>query len=214
MKLTLFIAIAILGVTNLVAAVPEPTLGAKGKLLVEENFDGKEMPQAWSTTAGRLHVAEGVLVASQDKAAGRLGLFRCEAPFQDAVIQIDFRFDGAQGLNIGSNPAPGELAKKGHLFSVMITPRMWNITEHNNKADRSSQSEALASASATFEQGKWYTLVLESKGDEVTARVEGKEPLRATSKDFHVKKPGLEFRVLGRSGGEVRFDNLRVWELK
>jgi hypothetical protein len=28
----------------------------------------------------------------------------------------------------------------------MITPAMWNITEHNDKADRKSQSKALASA--------------------------------------------------------------------
>ena len=48
----------------------------------------------------------------------------------------------------------------------------------------------------------------------VIAWVEGKEPLRASGQDFSAKKPGIEFRVLGRSGEEISFDNLRVWELK
>ena len=56
-------------------------------------------------------------------------------------------------------------------------------------------------------------VIVESKGSEVVARIEGKEPLRASSKDFSVKKPGIEFRVSGRDGEEVQFDNLRVWEL-
>ena len=52
------------------------------------------------------------------------------------------------------------------------------------------------------------------KGDEVVATVEGKKPLRATSKDFHVKKPGLVFRAGGKDTDEVQLDEVRVWELK
>jgi len=133
---------------------------------------------------------------------------------QDAVIQIDFKFDGARGLNVSVNPSPGELSKKGHLFSVMITRRMWNITEHNDKADRNSRSKALAAAPETFEAGGWYSLLIEMKGEEVAAQVEGKKPLRASSKQFRVKKPGIEFRVAGRDNEKVCFDNLRVWELR
>ena len=79
--------------------------------------------------------------------------------------------------------------------------------------DPASRSKALVSAPAHFEQGTWYTLVLETKGGDVVARVAGQEPLRATSPDFRVKKPGIEFRVSGRDNGKVLFDNLRVWEL-
>ena len=86
--------------------------------------------------------------------------------------------------------------------------------EHNNKADRNSQSKTLASARDNFETGRWYSLLIEMKGDEVVATIEGKKPLRVSSKDFHVKKPGLEFRVSGRDGEEILFDNLRIWELK
>lgn len=196
------------------AADPELTLGSKGALLLEETFDGEKLPDGWTQKAGGLRVADGVLHASQDRQAGRLGLFNCDVPMQDAVIQVEFKFDGCRGLNVSVNPAPGEVNKKGHLYSIMITPRLWNITEHNNKADRSSESKALAEEAATFEQGKWYVLVVENKGEEVIARIEGKPTLRASSPDFRAKKPGIEFRVLGRGNDEVSFDNLRVWALK
>ncbi len=63
------------------------------------------------------------------------------------------------------------------------------------------------------ELSKKVILLLECVGDNVVAHVEGKKALRATSQDFHVKKPGIEFGVLGRNRTEVSFDNLRVWEL-
>ena len=193
----------------------EPILGKKGRLLREEKFDGDTLPTGWSIKSGGVRVADGALHAGQKKERdGRLCLFNCAQPMQDAAIQIDFKFGGRGGLNVSVNPSPGELTKHGHLFSVMITPSMWNITEHNDKSDRNSRSKALASAPETFEPGRWYTLLLENKGDEVLARVEGKKPLRAASKDFRVKKPGIEFRVAGRDNEEVSFDNLRVWELK
>ena len=81
-------------------------------------------------------------------------------------------------------------------------------------AARQEKLESLDSWRETFKPGQWYSLLIEMKGDEVVATVEGKKPLRATSKDFHVKKPGLEFRVIGPNEQEVHFDNLRVWELK
>lgn len=68
--------------------------------------------------------------------------------------------------------------------------------------------------STTFEPATTYTLLLECKGDSVVAQIAGKEPLKATAPDFHVKKPGLVFRMGGKDGQEVAFDNVRVWALK
>src|SRR5712671_4607720 len=147
------------------AADLEPTLGKKGKLLLEEKFDGDTLPKGWTGKTGGLRVADGVLHAGQKKEDSRLGLFSREQPMQDAAIQVDFKFAGARGINVSCNPSPGEVRKHGHLFSVMITPRMWNITEHNDKSDPTSSSVALASAAASFVQGQWYQLLIETKGD-------------------------------------------------
>ena len=102
------------------AADPEPTLGRKGPLLLEEKFDGDMLPKGWTGKTGGLRVADGALHAGQKKDDGRLGLFSRELPMQDAAIQIDFKFAGARGINISCNPSPGELSKHGHLFSLLI----------------------------------------------------------------------------------------------
>ena len=145
----------IASVASVAAGGLEPILGKTGKLLLEENFDGDTLPKGWSSKSGKLRVGDGALRASQTKGE-RLCLFSRVQPMQDAAIQIDFKFGSARGINVSCNPAAGESKKRGHLFSVMITPVMWNITKHQDRLDPKSKVTVLTSAPATFEQGKWY----------------------------------------------------------
>lgn len=209
-----FIILGLLAAANVMGAVPEPTLGKKGKLLLEENFEAAALPKGWARNTGTLTVADGVLHASQLAKDNHIAAFRKALPLQDCAIQLDFKFAGATTFNLGFDPAPGELKKKGHLFSVVITPTGWTLTEHNDKADPNSKAKPHAKAAAKFAQGEWFTMLLEVKGDNVVVRVDGKEPLRATAKDFHVKKPGLVFRVGGKDGQEMLVDNVKVWALE
>ena len=196
------------------APEPTPTLGKKGKLLLEENFEAVALPKGWTKNTGVLSVAGGVLHASQLASDNHIGAFRKALPLQDCAIQLDLKLAGATTFNLGFDPAPGELKKKGHLFSLAITATGWTITEHNDKADPNSKVVSHAKAATKFAQGEWFTLLLEGKGDVVVATVDGKEALRATAKDFRVKKPGLVFRVGGKDGQEVLVDNVKVWALE
>lgn len=216
MKLSAFLLLtaALLAAFSAPAAELEPKLGKKGALLLEEKFDGKGLPKNWNRNTGKLTVADGVLKASEVAADMHAAAFRRPLPLKDTAICVKFRFEGAKMFHVGFDPAPGELKKKGHLFSVILTATGWNITEHSDKADPKSTNKALAKATATFEKGRWYELLLEVKGDDVLAQIAGMEPLRATSKDFHVKKPGLVFRTGGKDTDEVHLDEVRVWELK
>jgi hypothetical protein len=206
--------VAVAFVLPVIAAGVEPSLGRRGTLLLEESFDGTALPKGWAKNTGELSVKEGVLHASELPAQSHVGAFRKALPLQDAVVQLDFKFEGATTLHLGFDPAPGQLKKQGHLFSVIITENAWTLTEHNDKADPASKNVVHAKATASFPRGQWFTLSLEMKGNDVVARIEGKEPLRATAKDFHVKKPGLVFRAGGKAGQEVLIDNVKVWELK
>ncbi|HEY1109083.1 MAG TPA: hypothetical protein VGE76_10640, partial [Opitutaceae bacterium] len=129
------------------------------------------------------------------------------------LIQVDVKLDGANTFNLGFDPSPGQLKKKGHLFSVVIAKGTWSLVEHVDKADPNSKNKVHARAATTFPKGEWFTLVLEVKGSDVIARVAGKDPLRATAPDFHVKKPGLVFRVGGKGDHAALIDNVKVWEL-
>lgn len=217
MKLSRILAVVIatsaMG-SSMGAATPDPTLGKKGKLLLEESFDMSALPKGWNKNTGTLAVAGGVLHASQLAKDEHIGAFRKVLPVQDCAIQLDFKFAGATAFQVGFDPAPGELKKKGHLFSLAITPAGWSLIEHNDKALPSSKAVTHARAATKFAAGEWYTLLLEVKGEVVVAKIDGKDVLRATAKDFRVKKPGLVFRVGGKDGQEVLVDNVKVWALE
>ena len=202
--------------TLLPAAAAElaPLLGQRGKVLLDEKFDGAALPKGWAKNTGELAVRDGVLHASEVPADKHVGAFRKSLPVQDCAVQLDFKLEGATTFHLGFDPAPGQLKKQGHLFSLIITDKAWTLTEHNDKADPKSKNVVHARGATTFPRGQWFTLLLEMKGNAVVAQLEGKEPLRATAKDFQVKKPGLVFRVGGKTGDEVLVDNVKVWELK
>jgi hypothetical protein len=207
----------------------KPALGKLGTLLLEEKFDGSEMPKGWNANTGTLRVADGKLHAGEKSSDKHIGAFRYRLPVQDCAVQDcavqdcavqdcavqnDFTLGEMRIINLGYDPAEGELKKKGHLFSVTITPKSWSIIEHNDKADPASKTKVLATAKTDFDPKRTYSLLLECKGNDVVAQVTGKEPLRATSEDFHVKKPGLVFRMGGKDSQEVAFDQVKVWALE
>ncbi len=196
------------------AADLEPTLGKKGKMLLDETFSGPDVPKGWNANTGSLRVVEGKLHAAEKASDQHIGAFRFRLPVQDCAVQADFQLGPMRAFNFGYDPADGELKKKGHLFSVAFTPKGWSIIEHNNKADPASKTKVLATAKTDFSPDQTYTLLVECKGNDVIAHVTGKEPLKATAADFHVKKPGLVFRMGGKDGQEAVLDNVKVWALE
>ena len=198
-----------------VAEELKPTLGTKGKLLFEESFDGVELSKKWTYTVGALRLDNGALLASEQASDKHACAFRHILPVQNCAVQADFKLEaGAKFLHFGYDPVAGELKKKGHLFSVAVTSTGWSLIEHGDKNDAKPKNKIHAAQATTFEPDKWYTLFVECHGDNVVAQIAGKEQLKGTSPDFHVKKPGLVFRVGGPDGKGVRFDNVKVWEFK
>jgi len=213
MKLArLFFFLAAAGIAH--AADLTPQLGTLCDKLLDEAFSGSELPKGWNANTGTLRVKDGVLLAAEKSSDMHIGAFRHRLAMQDCAIQIDFKLGGARVINLGFDPAPGELKKKGHLLSVTINQTGWSIIEHNDKADPASKTKTHAKADTEFNPATTYALLLECKGDNVVAQIAGKEPLKATAPDFHVKKPGLVFRMGGPDGQEAAFDNVKVWALK
>ncbi len=196
------------------AADLTPQLGTLGDKLLEETFTAPELPKGWNANTGSLRVSDGTLLAAEKSTDKHIGAFRHPQLMQDCAVQIDFKLGGARVINLGFDPAAGELKKKGHLLSVVISKGGWSIIEHNDKANPESKTKTHAKAATPFDPATTYTLLLECKGNDVVAQITGKEPLKASAPDFHVKKPGLVFRMGGPDGQEVTFDNVKVWALK
>jgi hypothetical protein len=194
------------------AETPSLLLAKQGPELVNEAFDAAALPSGWTRNIGKVEVVSGALRASQQIADHHPCAFRKAVPLQDAVVRLSFRFQGARMLHVGFDPLRGELKKKGHLFNVIVSPTRASLQEAPDKGDPASKSRMLASGSVKLEEGKWYPLLLEMKGQEVAVQVAGQATLRASAADFSCKKPGLVFRVLGPDDGAAEFDNVQVWE--
>jgi hypothetical protein len=200
---------------QVVADELRPVLGTKGKLLFEEAFGATELSPKWTHSVGKLRLDQGALAAAEQASDKHACAFRHAVAVQDCAVQFDFKLAvGTKFLHFGYDPAAGEIKKKGHLFSVAVTPSGWSLIEHGDKNDAKPQNKVHATQKTTFDSDKWYTVLVECNGDNVVAQIAGKEPLRVTSTDFHAKKPGLVFRVGGPDDKSVRFDNIKVWELK
>lgn len=183
---------------------------ANSDVAVDDSFDRRELGKGWNTTTGNWRIVDGVLRGSEIPADKHSAATRRVVETGNAVYELRFRFvDEGKALHFGFDPAKGELQKKGHLFSVIVTPDSWRLMKHVDKArPKEDPNETLAQAKTTFEPGRWYSLRVTTWGNHVTARVDGKEPLKASHPTFGVRKPTLVFRCLGDG---VEIDELKVW---
>lgn len=180
--------------------------------LVVETFTGDELGRGWNSTTGEWRIVNGVLRGKEIPEEKHSAATRRVVETSDAVYQLRFRLTGdGRGFHFGFDPARGELKKKGHLFSVIVTPTSWKILKHVDKNDRQGDpNEVLAEQKRAFQHNQWYQLRLTSQGDSVSATIDDDSVLEATHPTFGVKKPTLVFRCLGDG---VEIDDVRVQQV-
>ena len=183
------------------------------ELVIEDNFDREAPGKGWAVQTGSWTIKDGVLHGAEVAADKHAAAARRLIVTGNAVYEMKFRLTGeAKALHFGFDPVRGLLDKRGHLFSVIITPNDWKILKHINKdKPKEDPNETLASAETPFEIGKWYHLRVTTWGTTVKAMIEGIAPLEASHPTFGVKKPTLVFRAIGDG---IEIDDLRVWQAK
>lgn len=186
---------------------------ANSDVAVNESFDRSELGKEWHVNTGEWKIVDGVLRAREIADEKHSAAARRTVETKNAVYELKFRFTGdAKAFHFGFDPARGELKKKGHLFSVIVTPASWKIMKHVDKNRREEDpNETLAEQKTEFERNRWYSLRVTTWQTYVTARVEGKEALKASHETFGVRKPTLVFRCLGDG---VEIDDVHVWTQK
>lgn len=181
-------------------------------LLLSDDFERDEIGRGWNSTTGEWRVQDGVLRGKEIKDEKHSAATRRVLETRNAVYELRFRFVGdGQAFHFGFDPARGELKKKGHLFSLIVTPTSWAIRKHVDKnRPQEDPNETLASGQTPFKKECWFKLRVTTRGRTVTAQIEGKEPLTAEHSTFGVRKPTLVFRCLGDG---VEIDDIRVTAL-
>lgn len=180
--------------------------------LVNETFEKTELGEKWKANTGDWKIVDGVLRAKEIPEQKHSAAARRIIVTKDAEYELRFRFvKQGKAFHFGFDPAKGELDKKGHLFSIIVTPGTWKIMKHIDKNRRQEDpNEVLAQSRLKFETDQWHTLKVTTNGTKVLAVIDGQHKLKADHPTFSVRKPTLVFRCLG-DGVEV--DDIKVRKL-
>lgn len=115
---------------------------------------------------GQWTPADGVLKIVDIAAEKHIPVLHHNVPLATAVIECEFRFDGPGSFLVGCDG-------KGHIGRVVINAAGLSIAEDSVKP-----SHTLAKLPGPVKPGEWHSLRVEWTGDQLAARLDGKD-LRA-----------------------------------
>lgn len=219
-------------------AIPDKPLANKKELLFSDDFEGAEPAKVWHKVVDTFVVEKGVLKGTQTRdqnipaadgkpaVTAHAAVHGLEIPTKDSIVEVKIRFEGATMIDVEFDDRKFTGSHYGHLCRAQV--RLTGVTILDEK--EGSQNEAiialkkdptkkaevqkmLAGHSATYpaklEAGKWYTLVVETVGDEMRVTIDGKPAGYLKSSGIaHPTKSKIELGVGGKDG---LFDEIKVW---
>lgn len=219
-------------------AVPEKSLAVKKELLFADDFESAEPAKPWHKVVPTFVFEKGTLKGTQTRdkdvpTADGKGVVKAHAavhglelPTKDSVVEVKIKFDGATMIDVEFDDRKYTGAHYGHICRAQV--RLNGVTliderDGNMKNDiyemkkdpakREEVAKLLRGRSATFptklEKGVWYTLVVETVGDEMRVTIDGKPAGYLKSSGIgHATKSKIELGVAGKDG---YFDDIKVW---
>lgn len=170
-------------------------------------FDAEKRPEKWAVNYGHWEPQDGVLVCRQMKVDNHPAASRWQIPMTDGTVTCRYQFDGAKFFHIGFDPARGTLDKKGHLYSLVITPDSASIKKHKDKADPNSKDQTMSTIKFDKPMSGWHAISLKTQGSTVTVNLDNQQQLTASDPTFAVQKPAIVFRV---GGEDLLLDDVQV----
>lgn len=219
-------------------AIPDKPLGEKKELLFSDDFEAAEPAKQWHKVVPTFAFEKGTLKGTQTRdkdvpTADGKGVVKAhaavhglEVPTKDSIVEVNIKFDGATMIDVEFDDRKYTGAHYGHICRAQV--RLTGVTLiderdggmkndiYEMKKDPAKKAEVaklLVGRSATFpaklETGKWYTLVVETVGDEMRVTLDGKPAGYLKSSGIgHATKSKIELGVAGKSG---YFDDIKVW---
>ncbi len=218
--------------------IPSKSIANKKELLFSDDFEGSTPDKVWHKVVPTFVVEKGTLKGTQTRdvtipaANGKpeirahAAVHGLEIPTKDSVVETKIRFDGATMIDVEFDDRKYTGAHYGHLCRAQV--RLNGVTliderdggmrndireMRNDPSKKAEVAKLLAGRSATFpaklETGKWYTLVVETVGDEMRVTLDGKPAgFLKSSGIAHATKSEIELGVAGKDG---YFDDVKVW---
>ena len=181
-----------------------PSIAKPGTATVDESFAASELGKLWTVAKGNWKVRDGVLVGSEKKEDSHAAVLTLSQKNHDSIIRFSFKFDGTNNLSLSFNHAAG------HLFRVNIAADGVTIMKDGDKKNPAIKPSQIGKAEAKFEQGQWYTMLVEVQGTKVSVQSDNGVKLTGEHEALNVPKTGYRFVVKGAS---VAIADVKAWEL-
>ena len=218
--------------------IPSKPISVKKELLFSDDFEGGEPAKVWHKVVPTFAVENGTLKGTQTRdkdvpsADGKsvtkahAAVHGLEIPTKDSVVECKIRFEGATMIDVEFDDRKYTGAHYGHLCRAQVRLNGVTIIDERDggmrndiremRNDPTTKAEVAAllkgrqvTYPAKLETGKWYTLVVETVGDEMRVTIDGKPAAFLKSSGIaHATKSKIEFGVAGKDGF---FDDLKVW---
>lgn len=219
-------------------ALPAEPVAKKKELLFQDDFENPQLAKPWHPVVPAFAVEHGALKGTQVREMDRptadgKGTIRAHAavhgldlPTKDSVVEVKIRFEGATMIDVEFDDRAYKGSHYGHICRAQVRPnRVTLIDERDGNmrndiyalkkdpANRAEVAKLLVGRQASFpahlENGKWYTLVVETAGEEMRVSIDGKPAGYLKSSGIaHATKSKIELGVAGKDGF---YDDLKVW---
>jgi hypothetical protein len=188
------------------AKPPQPAktmMVTPGKALVIDDLAGPPGKE-WKVAKGKWEATDGAVRGAELPADMHGAVARRTVTMKDVVVEYSFRTDGAKQTTLSFNGA------KGHVCRVAVRPTGIAVQKDDQDGKTGPDKPAqLGTADAAVKPGAWHTLVVELRGPDILATLDGTHTAFGSHPALDVEKTNLGFTVAGES---VSFKNLRVWE--
>ena len=218
--------------------VPEKPIAVKKELLFSDDFEGKEHSPRWHKVVPTFAFENGALKGTQTRdktipaeggkpaVTAHAAVHGLELPTTDSSVETRIFFAGATMIDVEFDDRSYTGSHYGHLCRAQVRLNgvkviderdggMRNDIYELNKdpAKKAEVAKLVAGKSATYpislETGKWYTLVVETVGDEMRVTIDGKPAAYLKSSGIaHPTKSKIELGVAGKDG---LFYDIKVW---
>ena len=219
-------------------AIPTKSLAQKKELLFADDFAGAVPDKRWHKVVATFAVANGTLKGTQTRdknvpaadgkpaVTAHAAVHGLEIPTKDSVVEVKIKFAGATMIDVEFDDRKYTGCHYGHICRAQVRLNGVTIIDERDgnmrndiyemKKDPTKKAEVaklLVGRSVTFpaklEAGKWYTLVVETVGDEMRVSIDGQPAGYLKSSGIaHATKSKIELGVAGKDGF---FDDLKVW---
>lgn len=218
--------------------IPDKPIADKQQLLFADNFSSPGLAKPWHKVVPTFVVDNGALKGTQTReknlpamggkpaVTAHAAVFGLDIPTRDSVVQARIRFEGASMIDVEFDDRQYTGSHYGHLCRAQVRLNGVTVIDerdggmrndiyamNKDPARKAEVAKLVAGRRVTYpiqlQAGKWYTLVVETAGDEMRVTIDGQPAGYLKSSGIaHPTKSKIELGVAGKDG---LFDDIKVW---